>query len=130
MSQIVPTFNIGTVNYVVTLNNVSYFLRTYWNEYALMWFMDISDINQNPIAIGLALVPDVNILGFSRFLTTTIGQLRISSTDGNTNTTSLGVNSILYYFVPGEFETLYPDYLDQSYRDLQFDFDSLFSVVP
>lgn len=129
MPQIVPTFNDGTVTYTVKLDTINYFIRLYFNEFASMWFLDLLDNNSSPIALGLALVPNVNILRYSRELTQTIGQLRISTTNtGNDTTTSLGDDAILFYFLPGEFETLFPNYNNPDVRAQQFIFDDLFTV--
>ena len=109
---VVPTFNGGTYEYNIALNGITYFIRTYYNEYASMWFLDLLDSNNDPIAYGLALVPDINILSYREEFSTTIGELRIADTngDGNELTASLGDTSLLYYFRPGEFEETYPAY--------------------
>lgn len=131
MSFVIPTFNTGTVEYNVILNGSVYYLRTYWNQYAKMWFLDLKDNNNDPIQMGIALVPNINLLRRNRNQTETIGELRVVDTngDGNATTESLGNTSLLYYFLPGEFEATYPDYNKQDFREQQFDFDSLFTVV-
>ena len=130
MAQIIPTFNTGTVEYNAALNGTTFFFRTYWNEFSSMWFMDIRDINRNPVALGLALVPNINILRYRRELTNTIGQLRISVTNtGNDIDTSLGDDAKLFYFLPGEFETLFPNYNNPDVRNQQFDFDDIFMAI-
>ena len=113
------------------MNGASYNVRTYFNEYAAMWFLDLLTIDDVPIAMGIALVPNINLFSFDDTLTNEIGQLRVADTngDGNSTTESLGTTSILYYFFPGEFESLYPDYDSQDYRPQQFDFYSLFTLV-
>ena len=129
MSQVIPTFNIGTVSYNVNLNGATFFIRTYFNEFAKMWFLDLRDSNNDPVALGLALVPDINILGYSQELTDTIGELRISTVStGNDTTTSLGTDALLYYFTPGEFEKLFPNFNKELFRPQQFNFDELFTV--
>ena len=131
MPQVIPTFNTGTVAYNVSLNGTTFFIRTYFNEFASMWFLDLLDSNNDPVALGLALVPDINILRYSPSLTNTIGELRISTTEtGNDTTTSLGTDALLYYFLPGEFETLFPDFNAEQFRTQQFDFSALFTVAP
>jgi len=131
MPFVIPTFNGGTTKYNVNLNGQVFFFRTYWNEFALMWFLDITDVNDENVAMGLALVPDVNILGYSPQLSQDIGELRISDPggDGNATETSLGDTATLYYFLPGEFETLFPDFNKEEVRTQQFVFDDLFTVV-
>ena len=127
MPQTIPTFNDGTVSYTVTLNTTNFFIRLYFNEFASMWFLDLLDNDSNPIALGLALVPNVNILRYSRALTQTIGQMRISTVNtGNDTTTSLGDDATLFYFLPGEFEALFPNYNNPDVRVQQFVFDDLF----
>ena len=131
MPLVIPTFNDTTTTYNVTLNGQIFFFRTYWNEFAAMWFLDIKDINDVDIAMGLALVPNINILEYSPQLSADIGELRISdvSGDGNATDTSLGTTAILYYFLPGEFETLFPNYNKEEVRTQQFVFEDLFTPV-
>lgn len=130
--ELIPTINTSNTAFSVVLNNVGYNMRTYWQEEATMWFLDLSLNDDTPVAMGLALVPNINILRFSRTLTRTIGELRIVGINGDQNnrTDSLGDTSKLIYFLPGEFEALYPDYESQDFRTQQFDFDELFTVAP
>ncbi len=131
MSQVIPTFSTGTVKYNVSLNGATFFIRTYFNEFSKMWFLDLLDSDNNPVALGLALVPDINILRYSQQLTDTIGELRISTAvTGNDTTMSLGDDALLYYFTPGEFETLFPNFNTELFRTQQFDFSALFTVAP
>ncbi len=130
--DLIPTINTSNSTFSVVLNNVGYNMRTYWQEEATMWFLDLSLNDDTPVAMGLALVPNINILRFSRTLTRTIGELRVVGIDGDQNnrTDSLGNTSQLIYFLPGEFDTLFPDYESQDFRTQQFDFDELFTVAP
>lgn len=131
MPQVIPTFSTSTVSYNVSLNGATFFIRTYFNEFARMWFLDLLDSDSNPVALGLALVPDINILRYSQQLTDTIGELRISTVaTGNDTPTSLGDDALLYYFTPGEFETLFPNFNTELFRTQQFDFTALFTVAP
>lgn len=132
MASLLPTFNISPTSYNVSINGLVYFIRTYWNEYASMWFLDLQDSNSEPIAMGLALVPNINLLRFSETLTNTFGELRVVDLtgEGNALNTSLGQSALLYFFNPGEFEATFPDYNVQLYRTQQFVFSDLFEVAP
>jgi len=128
---LLPTTNTSNTTFSAVLNGVGYNMRTYWQELCSMWFLDIQLNDDIPVAMGLALVTDINLFEWSRKFTRTIGQLRVvdSVSDGNATTESLGNTSKLYYFEPGVFESRYPDYGAVLYRDLQLDFDDLFTVI-
>lgn len=128
MPSVIPTFNTGTTSYNVALNGTTYFFKTYWNEYAAMWFLDILDSDGNNVAMGLALVPDINIFRYDTQLTNTIGELRVADLtgEGNAKDDSLGNTALLYYFLPGEFQQLYPNYNVENVRPQQFDLDELY----
>ena len=132
MASLVPTFNISPTSYNVTMNGVVYFLRTYWNEYSGMWFLDFNDSNSDPIATGLALVPNINLLRFSETLTDGFGEFRVVDLtgDGNATNTSLGTTALLYFFLPGEFSELFPDYNSRLFREQQFTFSDLLTYSP
>ena len=62
-------------------------LRTYYVPIMRTWFMDVADVSGVTLAAGLALVPQINVLGGSPELTRTLGQFRVlpfDSADDNT----------------------------------------------
>lgn len=85
-------------------------LRTFWNASRPGWFLDVFDASDVPLARGLTLVPGVNLFSSLPQLTRTVGQLRVLTSDGGDVPTDdgLGVIGRLYWFAPGEFETLAP----------------------
>ena len=131
MGFLIPTSNKGTTNFNVVLNNTPFNMRTYWQPIASMWYLDFLQSDTTPIAMGLALVPNINILRYSREITNTIGELRVVdlSGDGNAKEDSLGNTANLFYFSPGQFEEEFPNFGVQQFRELQFDFDDLYTVV-
>lgn len=78
-------------------------IRTYFNSVAPGWFMDLIGADGQPLALGLALVPIVNVLEAETELTRTLGQFRVFPTDGTEN---ISPNTIapVWWFAPGEFE--------------------------
>ena len=131
MAQIITLDGSNGGNYNVNLNGATYFLRTYWNQYANRWFMDFKDVNDNQIASGLAIVSQQNLFGSRKQLSLTIGEIWPFDAKGGDcqDRDQLGVSVFLVYFLPGEFETLFPNYNDQPYRRLNYIFDDLFTVV-
>ncbi len=79
-------------------------IRTYWNGTVPAWYMDIIAQDETPIALGLALVPVINILEFSPQLTMDFGQFRVITTDENDTPTSLGNTAQVWWYAPNEFE--------------------------
>ena len=130
MPTILPTFSKTASSYNISLTIGQVQLRTYFNTTSSTWYIDISQ-DDEVIASGLALLQGLNIIGFSDELVRTIGQLWIIGTNDEENDTqdSLGDTHSLVYYIPGEFETLYPDYLKQDFRAQQFVFDDLFTFV-
>ena len=130
MPAIIPVSNTTTTIELVVLDGTSYTLRTYYNDGASMWFLDILLGDAN-IAAGLALTPNDNILQYSAPLRMSIGELRILDLngEGNTKPENLGVDAILLYFTPGEFETLYPTYNQLAFRPLPYDINAMFTNI-
>lgn len=130
MPTIIPLSNTTTTLQSVILNGVTYGFRTYFNDGASMWFLDISQ-NNAPIAAGLALVPTINILEYSPPLQATIGELRIVDLtgSGNATSTSLGVDAVLFYYTPGEFVALFPDFDTVLVRPLGYDLNDFFTTL-
>ena len=134
MADIIRLNASNTGIYNINLNGTLFFLRTYWNQYANRWFMDFQDVNNNPIAMGLAIVHGVNLFESRPKLSVEIGEIRPFDLSGGDcqDREALGDTTVLVYFLPGEFETLFPDYNDRPYRDLgytQEDFDSVLTVL-
>lgn len=131
MPQIITLDGTNGGNYTVNLNGSTYTLRTYWNQYANRWFMDFNSLNGDPIASGLAIVSQKNLFSSSKQLSLTIGEIWPFDAKGGDCETrdQLGVSVFLIYFTPGEFEELFPNYNDQLYRQVNYVFDELFTVV-
>jgi len=134
MAEIIRLNPSNTGNYNVTLNGTTFFLRTYFNQYANRWFLDFKDVEDIPIAMGLAIVHGVDLFASRPALGVEIGEIRPFDLSGGDcqDREALGDTVILVYFLPGEFETLFVDIDDVLFRDLgytQEDFDSVLTVV-
>lgn len=57
------------------LDNVTYTLRCHYNERENSWYMDLLDVEQNPIVCGRKLVADWPLLHRSRHTSLPPGQL-------------------------------------------------------
>lgn len=125
--QVIPLDSTGASRVTVGL----YDYVTYWNPAVSMWYLDLYDANDAPIALGLALVPNINLLNYDQSLVATVGQLRVVdlSGSGNADSTSLGNTAILSYWSPGEFESSYPTYDTPTLRAVNVNIDELFTVV-
>lgn len=106
MALIVPVNSVGDRRIQVLLGSNLLSIRTYWNPTIPGWFMDLSDSSGAVIALGLALVPLVNVLASQPNLTRIYGQFRIFPTDNSENDRedSLGDPAVLWWFAPGEWE--------------------------
>ena len=106
MALIIPVNSTGDRRIQVLLGSNLLFIRTYWNPTVPAWYMDIVGPNGQPIALGLALVPVVNLLESQPSITRVFGQFRIFTLDGGENNTadSLGRLAKLWWFAPGEWE--------------------------
>lgn len=134
MADIVRLNPSNTGIYNINLDGTTFFLRTYWNQYANRWFMDFKDVNDNPIAMGLAIVHGVNLFESRPKLSVEIGEIRPFDLSGKDcqDREALGDTTVLVYFLPGEFEVLFPNLNDMPFRDLgytQEDFDSVLTVL-
>ncbi len=132
MASLVSLNSENNGNYSISLNGVTYLWRVYWNDYVNRWNIDIKDIDDNPIAMGLTIVANRNLLQYSPFLTSTIGQLRAFDllNQDCAIREQLGVNTVLVYYIPGEFEADFPNYGQVDTRPFSYDFDSFFTPVP
>ncbi len=67
---IIPTFNINNnsarFSQNIDLGGTIYNLLIYWNNRTELWFLDIRDLNQNPILTGSLLSPNNPIFANSR----------------------------------------------------------------
>ena len=131
MASVITLDASNTGLYNIVLNGATFFIRTYFNQYANRWFMDFNDVDGKPIASGLAIVSRVNLFKSRPELSLTIGQIRpIDLRGGDCETRDqLGVTVQLIYFLPGEFESTFPNFGDQLFRPLNYIFDDLFTVV-
>ena len=89
--------------------------------------MDLSSSDGQPLALGLALVPVVNLLEAETELTRTIGQFRVFPTDGTENT-SPGSIAPVWWFAPGEFEAAELSQIAEVI--LPFDLTATYTVDP
>lgn len=61
---IVPTFQNTSADYVIEaeLNNQVFRLQFTWNQRESVWYMHILDIDDNPVLLGVKLVPSYLML--------------------------------------------------------------------
>lgn len=106
MALILPVNSTGDRRIQVLLGQNLLSIRTYWDSTVPGWYMDLYGSNGLPIALGLALVPIVNVLESQQNITRVYGQFRIFTLDGGENATSdsLGRTAKLWWFAPGEWE--------------------------
>lgn len=130
MASIIPVNSTGDRRIQVLLGSNLLFLRTYWNPTVPGWYMDISGSDGMPIAVGLALVPVVNVLESQPNLTRVFGQFRIFTLDGGENNSddSLGRTARLWWFAPGEWEA--NEIEDALVTALPFNVRALYSPAP
>ena len=131
MAQVIQLNSENNGNYNISLNGIPYLLRTYWNKYVNRWVLDIKDIDDSPIAMGLTIVSNINLLQYRRQLAIDIGQLWAFDflNEDCINRDELGNNTILVFYKPGEFEELFPNQGDIETRPFTYDFDSFFTPV-
>lgn len=110
MPQIIPLTNDPDRKLTIELGDNLLNLRTYYNPTVPGWYMDIEGH-----ALGLALVPYINVLQQSPELTRTLGQFRLF-VDGGADVIVdsvpfsgaegldvLGQSAQLWWFAPGEW---------------------------
>ncbi len=131
MADIIRLNASNTGIYNINLNGTLFLLRTYWNQYANRWFMDFQDVNNNPIAMGLAIVHGVNLFESRPKLSVEIGEIRPIDLSGEDcqDREALGDTTVMVYFLPGEFEALFPNQGSIETRPFNYDFDSFFTPV-
>lgn len=106
MALIIPVNSTGDRRIQLLLGSNLLTVRTYWSPTVPSWYMDLIDSGGNELAVGLALVPIINVLESQPNLTRIYGQFRVFTIDGSENDTetSLGDTGILWWFAPGEWE--------------------------
>lgn len=130
MALIVPVDSTGDRRIQVLLGQNLISIRTYWNPTVPGWYMDLFDNNGNPITLGLAMVPIVNLLDSQPNLTRIYGQFRVFVTDGGENNTetSIGDTGVLWWFAPGEWEA---NEIEQAITTvLPFDVTQMYTTTP
>lgn len=109
--QIIPLTDDGAQRVRVTLEGGlgTYEFRSYWSYTASRWFLDIMDVDGNPLIEGVALVPGPNIINGQRDIETLFTDLRVLLLSGQNQTTdSLGTFAFLTQFNAGEYDTAFP----------------------
>jgi len=132
MAKLVKLNSENNGNYSISLNGVTYLWRVYWNQYVNRWNIDVKDLDDNPIAMGLAIVANRNLLRYSPTLTAEIGQLwafDLLEQDCSIRE-ELGKNTVIVFYAPGEFEATFPNHGEVDTRPFPYDFDSLFTAGP
>ena len=132
MPQIIPLTNRNAPTITtITLGDSTYSIRMYWNEYVSRWYLDISTSTREPLALGIPIVANINLLRYSKALTARIGQLRaVDTTGGDCEIQdNIGTRIKLLYFSPGEFEALPRNQIDLPYRPINYPFSDLFRVI-
>lgn len=130
MALILPVNNVGDRRIQVLLGSNLLSIRTYWNPTTPAWYLDIFGPNGQPISLGLALVPVINVLESQPNLTRVFGQFRIFTLDGGENNTedSLGITSKLWWFAPGEWEA---NEIESTFQtELPFDVRAMYTPPP
>ncbi len=136
---IIPVNSAGSRRISVPLGNdigVITF-RTYWNPLAPCWHLDLLDENDVPLALGLALVPRINIIRYDPLLVERIGDLRVADlrpvppTGPMPQTADIlgKPNGLqLVHFSPGEYDATYPAQ-EAPLRYINVDMDAMFSTT-
>ena len=94
----------GGTKILVPLNDVVVTLQTKYNYSAECWVMDICDAQDEPLALGIMLVPDIDLLIGYTALKEQIGSLVLIEKARNDykDPDSLGNTTKLLWFAPGE----------------------------
>lgn len=105
---ILPVNSTGDRRIQVLLGDFLLTVRTYWNPTVPGWYMDLVGSDGIDIALGVALVPEINVVAYDPTITRVYGQFRVFTVAGGENATetSLGNTAQLWWFAPGEFESL------------------------
>lgn len=121
MALILPVDSTGDRRIQVLLGANLVTLRTYWNPIVPGWYMDLVGADGQNIILGVAMVPEINLLAFDLTLTRLYGQFRVFTLDISENNTpdSLGSTAQLWWFSSGEWERME----SQVRQNPQFPFD-------
>ena len=104
MPQLIPFTNDGCRKITITLGENVFILETYYLPDIQRWLMDIYDVDENPILLGISLNVGVDNLVKGKAKVFEGQTLRCVSFEGKENNTpeSLGTTCFLYYFSKGE----------------------------
>ena len=108
---ILPMTNDGARKADIDIISGIFSFRTYWNYSTSMWYVDMLDANGNDYLLGMALVPEINILKAHSVQVEQIGEIRVSDVPltGNATVDSLGSEGVdVTSWLPGEFEDTFP----------------------
>lgn len=86
----------------IALANVQYQLTVHWCEPSACWVLDIADVNQTPILLGIPLVPGIDLLAQYAYLGFGGGLYVQSLSDINQIPTfdSLGSDGLVFFVTP------------------------------
>lgn len=104
MPSIIPFTNDGDRQITVALGENMVILETYYLPTIKRWLMDIYDVEQNPIILGISLNVGVGNLVKGKSPLFEGQTIRCVSPTGEENTTpsSLGTTCFVYYYGVGE----------------------------
>lgn len=104
MPQLIPLTNDGCRQITISLGENMFILETYYLPNIRCWLMDIYDIDENPIILGISLNVGVGNLVKGKAKIFEGQALRCVSPTGQENNTpsSLGETCFVYYYEKGE----------------------------
>lgn len=104
MPQLIPLTNDGDRTITVTLGENQFVLETYYLPNIKRWLMDIYDMDDNPILLGISLNVGVGNLVKGKTPLFEGQALRCVSPTGEENDTptSLGTTCFVYYYETDE----------------------------
>jgi len=97
--------NLPLFSQRITLDGIEYLFQFAWNDREQRWYVSISDINDNPLAMGLKIVANVPLL--RRFTNPSLPQGDLIACDLSNQFgepplyTELGVRVRMFYFPVG-----------------------------
>lgn len=104
MPAIIPLTNDGSRKITITLGENVFIIETYYLPHIQCWIMDIYDIDENPILLGMTLNVGVDNLVKGKspiFDGQTIRCISINES-GNNDALSLGNTCFVIYYAKGE----------------------------
>ena len=112
MPSLIPLTNDGKRTAQYELGGKIYILESYYLPKTKSWLLDIYDINENPILLGIKLIPGIDNLVKGKTIEFDDQGLQIQTIDGGENNTpdSLGTTAFLIYYAKGET-------IPQSFKD-------------